>query len=213
VKHGYTNATVRSGRGVTKTYAGPDARERKATEEHALRTLAGRIPVPRVLWSKPGSLTTSYVEGQHGQDLLDIAPREVLRGCGEVLARLHAIPVGDVFPRGQGVVVHGDFGPNNVLLDGSEVVALLDWEWARPGAAITDLAWCEWVVRTHHPAQQPALDAFYAAYGERPSLDALRTAGLERCAELLDFVEHWQPGGPAVRLWQDRIAAVERWQA
>jgi aminoglycoside phosphotransferase (APT) family kinase protein len=42
-----------------------------------------------------------------------------------------------------GVLVHGDFGPHNVmLLDGSAIVtAVLDWERAHRGAAVEDLAY------------------------------------------------------------------------
>lgn len=211
MKHGYTNQTTRSGTTVTKSYAGPDASDRQSTEEHALRVLAGRIPVPPLLSSSRGALTTSYVEGVHGQDLLDTAASEVLGACGRVLARLHSIPVADVFPGASGVLVHGDFGPNNVLLSGGEVVALLDWEWCRPGVALTDLAWCEWIVRTHHPSYVKALDAFYSAYGHRPGLNELRAAAAERCSELIEFVDRWDHTGKAGCLWRTRLAAVQAW--
>ncbi len=48
------------------------------------------------------------------------------------------------------VIRHGDFGPNNVLLDSATmtVTALLDWEFSTVGPRIDDLAWCEWIVRT-----------------------------------------------------------------
>lgn len=211
MKHGYTNQTTLSGSSVTKSYAGPDAVDRQSTEAHVLRTLAGRIPVPLVLTSEPGTLTTSYVEGTHGQDLLDTSPALVLAACGRVLSRLHAVPVGEVFPGASGVVVHGDFGPNNVLLSSGEVVALLDWEWCRPGAAISDLAWCEWIVRTHHASCVPALDAFYSTYEHRPSLRDVKAAAAERCRELIAFVDRWDNTGKAGRLWRDRLAAVEAW--
>lgn len=51
------------------------------------------------------------------------------------------------------VIQHGDFGPNNLLLAdrGKVVVAVLDCEFSRPGPPIADTAWCEWIVRMHHP--------------------------------------------------------------
>ena len=39
------------------------------------------------------------------------------------------------------VLVHGDFKPGNVLLDGDEMVALLDWELAHLGDPHEDLGW------------------------------------------------------------------------
>lgn len=61
------------------------------------------------------------------------------------------------------VLVHNDFGPNNVVmgLDLTEVRLLCDWEWAALGHRYTDLAraglawpglaWAEFIVRYHHP--------------------------------------------------------------
>jgi aminoglycoside phosphotransferase (APT) family kinase protein len=39
------------------------------------------------------------------------------------------------------VLVHGDFKPGNVLLDGDQIVALLDWELAHLGDPMEDLGW------------------------------------------------------------------------
>jgi aminoglycoside phosphotransferase (APT) family kinase protein len=45
-------------------------------------------------------------------------------------------------PRAQAtVLVHGDFKPGNVLLDGDRIVALLDWELAHLGDPMEDLGW------------------------------------------------------------------------
>lgn len=41
----------------------------------------------------------------------------------------------------QRVLVHSDFKPGNVLLDGTSVAALLDWELAHIGDPIEDLGW------------------------------------------------------------------------
>ena len=76
------------------------------------------------------------------------------------------------------VLVHGDYGPNNVLLDpvGHQVTAIVDWEWAHAGDPVEDLAWCEWIVRMHHPEHIAAIDALFDAYGFRPAWSA-GTAG------------------------------------
>lgn len=39
------------------------------------------------------------------------------------------------------VLVHGDFKPGNALVDGDEVVVLLDWETAHLGDPVEDLGW------------------------------------------------------------------------
>jgi aminoglycoside phosphotransferase (APT) family kinase protein len=39
------------------------------------------------------------------------------------------------------VLVHGDFKPGNALIDGDEVVVLLDWETAHLGDPVEDLGW------------------------------------------------------------------------
>lgn len=39
------------------------------------------------------------------------------------------------------VLVHGDFKPGNVLLEGTRIVALLDWELAHLGDPMEDLGW------------------------------------------------------------------------
>jgi Phosphotransferase enzyme family len=57
-------------------------------------------------------------------------------------------------------VHHGDFGPNNILLDPATftVTAVLDWERAGPRPdPVDDLAWCEWIVRIHHPGDAAAV--------------------------------------------------------
>jgi aminoglycoside phosphotransferase (APT) family kinase protein len=46
------------------------------------------------------------------------------------------------------VLVHGDFKPGNVLLDGDRIVALLDWELAHLGDPHEDLGWVTQPLRT-----------------------------------------------------------------
>ncbi len=42
------------------------------------------------------------------------------------------------------VIRHGDLGPWNTLWQGEQLTALLDWDFAEPGEAITDLAQAAW---------------------------------------------------------------------
>jgi aminoglycoside phosphotransferase (APT) family kinase protein len=216
--HSYTNRTMRDGPVVIKAYQGPDAARRCARETAVLRGLAGHLPVPAVLGSGGGSLRLSLMTGVHGQDLIDagLAGR-VLRACGQMLRRVHATDpvlahVGDG-DRPLAVLVHGDYGPNNVLLDpaAQEVTAILDWEWAHAGDRVEDLAWCEWVVRMHHPQHVTALAAFFDGYGNTPAWPARQQAMLAQCRAHLAHAEQWWPGGATVRQWQHRLQVTQSW--
>jgi hypothetical protein len=223
--HGYTNATSGDGTAVVKRYAGPDAEVRRELERGVLMRLQGLLPVPPVL-DAPGAacalsrreVALGFVHGAHGQDLMDAGrAAEVLHGSGRVLARIHDLDVTEILPGSPAasgeVLVHGDFGPNNLLFDPEtlQIAAVLDWEWAHSGHRIEDLAWCEWIVRMHHPAQIGALDAFFAGYGDRPSWADRQTAMLVRCGRLVDFCERWEPEGDGVREWQTRLRATAGW--
>ena len=219
MRHGYTNQTSRSAGEVRKTYAGPDAAARAAAELRALRGLHGRMPVARVVSAGPRQLVTGFVSGEHGQDLLDAGHgAEVLAACGALLRRLHDLDpaiLGSGVPSRPGEVIrHGDFGPNNVLLNSATmtVTALLDWEFSGVGARIDDLAWCEWIVRMHHPDAVVSLPAFFEAYGDRPEWVTRQTAMVDRCRWLEGFTRRWEPDGPGVRGWQDRTALTLSWR-
>jgi aminoglycoside phosphotransferase (APT) family kinase protein len=155
---------------VQKTYEGPDAELRLDREYKLLTWLQGRLPVPRVRAADVGTLTLGFVLGAHGQELLDAGhAAAVLGACGELLRPIHETPA-SVLAVGaheaRKVLVHGDFGPNNVLLDPVtfQVTAVVDWEFAHLGDPVEDLAWCEWIVRMHHPRHRRALDHFFHAY-------------------------------------------------
>jgi aminoglycoside phosphotransferase len=218
LKHGYTNRTVGDGAVVVKTYQGPDADLRLRREHVLLSRLRGRLPVPPVRAATATTLTLGFVAGVPGQDLLDAQPAAVLARCGELLRRVHdtAPDVLTTGPHQPGaVLVHGDFGPNNVLLDPDtrEVTAVVDWEFGHLGEPVEDLAWCEWIVRTHHPECRHALDHFFRAYGgQPPPWPVRRAAMLARCAELRRFCDRWEPNGPGVRQWRERTAATADWQ-
>jgi aminoglycoside phosphotransferase (APT) family kinase protein len=66
---------------------------------------------------------------------------------------------------GPSVLAHGDFAPINVVMrDDGTIAALLDFEHAGLGSALSDVAWWGWVVRHHHPsAWESAWSTFVAA--------------------------------------------------
>lgn len=218
MQHGYTNHTVGDDTNIEKTYQGPDAEARLAREQQALRTLRGRLPVPAVHEARPGTLVLQRLPGTHGQELIEQGhAAQVLRACGAVLRLVHQVPatvLGDLGHTGE-VLVHGDFGPNNTLLDPATyaVTALLDWEFAHLGKAIEDLAWCEWIIRTHHPEHVGQLPQLYLGYGRpAPAWPDRQAAMLDKCFQLQRFCERWEPGGAAVQLWKDRADATALWR-
>jgi tRNA A-37 threonylcarbamoyl transferase component Bud32 len=216
MKHGYTNDTVGDGAVVEKRYAGPDAGLRRTRERAVLTELQGRLPVPPVRELTGETLRLGFVGGTPGQELLDAGYAEaVLASCGEVLGRIHATQVTGLSKKVPGgTFVHGDFGPNNLLLDPEtfEVTAVVDWEFAHYGEPVEDLAWCEWIVRMHHPDRIEALAAFFDAYpGDVPGWSDRQAAMVARCEELELFCDRWDPSGPAVALWQTRTAATAAW--
>jgi aminoglycoside phosphotransferase (APT) family kinase protein len=148
LRHGYTNDTRGDGRVVVKRYRGPGAEARRDRERLMLARLAGRVPVPPPVDGHTGDeLRMAFVAGVQGQELIEAGLGDpVLRACGRVLRRVHDLDLAELLPdhpRPAGaVLVHGDFGPNNVLLDpdGYAVTAIVDWELAHPGDAVEDLA-------------------------------------------------------------------------
>jgi aminoglycoside phosphotransferase len=215
--HGYSHRTTLAGSVVTKAYRGPDPEARCARETSVLRSVAGSLPVPPVLTAGPATLQTGLMAGIHGQDLIAAGrARPVLAACGRMLRRIHQLRVPDSIPghAAPGVIlVHGDYGPNNVLLDAAaaDVTAVLDWEWAHAGQPLEDLAWCEFIIRTHHPAEVPALDDFYAAYGSRPPWPEVHEVILARCQWMLELCERWEPGGDRPATWTRRLHLARQW--
>lgn len=213
MRHGYTNETVLRGNAVVKRYRGPSADSRAAREIAALRWARGHVPVPEVVWSRQRELTTRPVPGRHGQDVIEDHPSAVLRACGELAASLHALAV----PRFLGasapdaVVVHGDFGPQNCLLDHdlTRVVALLDWELVHPGERIEDLAWAEWIVRRHHPTISEHVQALYEGYGWVPGWQERHGAMAASCRRHLQSAQQLDDED-GMALWEDRVAWTSR---
>ena len=157
----------------------------------------------------------SFLGGSHGQTLIDTGQAGlVLRLSGELLAMLQGIPVGvlEGVPERGDVLVHGDFGPQNVLIDheANRVTALLDWEFAHLGSSIEDLAWAEWIVRMHHPTCSDELGHLFEGYGDRPAWPVRQSEMVHRCEQLVRFTEY-QGWGAASTSWRDRALTTQRW--
>jgi aminoglycoside phosphotransferase (APT) family kinase protein len=144
--HGYTNETSRSGSVVEGRHVGRNAEQRRDLEWACLDALHRVLPVPEVIGRSGPAIQMTFLEGDHGQDLIDTGGAGmVLRSTGALLARVQEVPADiiELLPGSGDVLVHGDFGPQNLLLDGPRVTALLDWEFAHVGSRIEDLAWAE----------------------------------------------------------------------
>jgi Ser/Thr protein kinase RdoA (MazF antagonist) len=202
---------------VVKRYQGPDAATRRRREYLMLDRLRGRLPVPPLLGGdEDAGVRMGLLAGMHGQELIEAGHAgPVLRACGEMLRHIHTLDPGEVFPdpppSRDVVLVHGDFGPNNVLLDPDTfaVTAVLDWEWAHAGHPVEDLAWCEWILRMHHGDHLDALGGFFDGYGHRPAWAQRHDAMLARCRSLLELCHRWT--GDGVRVWQRRLEVTAAW--
>jgi aminoglycoside phosphotransferase (APT) family kinase protein len=72
------------------------------------------------------------------------------------------------------VLVQGDTGPGNFVVDGGRVTGLVDWEFAHVGDPMDDLAWLEY--RLARIAGAPAFDALAAHYESRTGVAVGRAA-------------------------------------
>ena len=214
--HGYTNATASDGRTVVKRYLGPDAEVRQHREVTALTALRDLLPVPPLVAAGPGEITLGFVGGRPGQELLEERPEEVLYAVGRLADRVAAVDGSalaglEPAPGGR-VLVHGDFGPQNLLLDEVtlEPTALLDWELTHVGPQNEhdDVAWAEWIVRTHHSHLTAALPALFAGYGSEPAWRVRQEKMLAKCRWALDFTRRWPGAAAGLDLWQARLAAT-----
>ena len=214
VPHAYTNTVTQLGEFVTKRYRGADIGRRQHREELAIRSLTGLLPVATIVESAPGALVFRKVAGRHGQDVLDGGGGAVVMSAlGLLLRQLQAITPSfyDEF-RGDGVLVHRDFGPNNVLLSDNGSIALLaDWEWSGVGNPVDDLAWAEFIIRMHHPREVGCLTALFDGYGQRPVWAKRQAAMARRAADMEAWVTLWE-GTPAAASWRYRSTCIAGWR-
>jgi tRNA A-37 threonylcarbamoyl transferase component Bud32 len=217
LSHGYTNFTRLINGHVEKVYDGPQRWAHATHELTCLVALRDLLPVAAVIdqdLSIP-CLTLSLIPGRHGQDLIAEGHGvQVMRLVGEALAQLQAVApetVRDLEGSGK-VVVHGDFGPQNMLfdLDADRVTGVIDWESAHFGSRVEDLAWAEWIVRTHHPSEVGVLDHLFAAARQRPSWSERQAAMVRQIRDLLAYCD--TAGLTASALdWRDRLRRTQAW--
>lgn len=85
-------------------------------------------------------------------------------------------------PAAPAVLVHGDYRMGNLVVDGSDLAAVLDWEWVHVGEPAEDLAWfCLRAWRFGAPASLGAgglgsIETFLSAYEQASGTVVDRTA-------------------------------------
>jgi hypothetical protein len=151
---GFVNQVVRIGDTVHRS-AGPWTPTVHALLEHLA---AAGFPSPHVLgWDESGREVLSYLDGDSigwsdwPPVMLDLTgPASLAR----LLRRYHDIV--RTFDPGRAaiwqnplatdgeLVRHGDFSPFNTIWREGDVVGVIDWDFAQPGKAITDLAYLAW---------------------------------------------------------------------
>jgi aminoglycoside phosphotransferase (APT) family kinase protein len=204
--HGYTNLSWVENGQVVKEYDAVDGQERLRVEVAALGRLADVVPVPKVvsvdLFRRRAVLTA--MPGRHGQELIDEGfASQVLAAAGRTLRELHRSVPG---------LVHGDYGPQNLLLEVAawKVSAVLDLEFAHEGDPIDNLAWAEWIVRMHHADAVGALFALFVGYGSRPPWKLRHDTMLRKCAGLGELCRR-RGQAEGAELWERRQRATRAW--
>ena len=109
--------------------------------------------------------------------------------------------------------MHGDFGPQNILftLEPMGVSAVLDWELAHVGSAVEDLAWVEWIIRTHHPQAIEFLPELFDGSGVWPSWSDRHAVMTRRCRDYIAFCEESGFDTATAQWRRRRLRATERW--
>ena len=113
------------------------------------------------------------------------------------------------------VVCHGDFGPQNVLVVGERISGLLDFEDARIGDPLLDVAWWAWLIRAHTPEAftrtwRPFLDAAGIDPSEPGFEDRVVTLAILLILETAERFRHSAPERHAG--WGERISRTLAWR-
>jgi hypothetical protein len=107
---------------------------------------AGFDGAPRFLGiDERGRQILTFLPGEPVPGAANLTDRQ-LRSAAELLRSFHeaASTAPADLRNGCGTVVHGDVGPWNILWQGENALALIDFDEARPGEPIDDLAYFAW---------------------------------------------------------------------
>lgn len=206
------------------------------TVQRLLRHLHDRgLPVPEPLGHDGEHEYVGLVPGEAGADegADRIGPAGV-RSAGELLRRVHDATVGwrpppdavwSVPHRGGPVICHGDPKPANLAWQDGRAVGLFDFDAARPGERIDDVAYAlTWFTPFEvdpdalrqgfaEPAERHArIEAFLTGYGWAGSLD-VRAAVLRRREQAIDEVVRLGERGDQPQATWLAEGRPDRWRA
>jgi aminoglycoside phosphotransferase (APT) family kinase protein len=121
---------------------------------------------------------------EQGRDVLTYIEGETFSGCGAIvwrddqlaasarlLRRYHDTVAGSPLADAAEIVVHGDYGPWNLIWRDEVPVCIIDFDNARPGRRVEDVGYGLWkhlnlgLVPLEATEQRRRADVFVAAYG------------------------------------------------
>jgi len=106
-------------------------------------------------------------------------------------------------------LIHGDFYPANILVEGDDRIRVVDWETCGVGPAVLDLAalvsgrWSE-------QERERIVDAYFAECPSslRPTRDDLLYARLLLAAQWIGWHDRWRPPPEQRHDWQAEFAEL-----
>jgi aminoglycoside phosphotransferase (APT) family kinase protein len=138
-------------------------------------------------------------DAAHLTERLTLAPGTE-RFAARVAERLAALPAR---------LIHGDFYPANILVEGDDRIRVVDWETCGVGPAVLDLAalvsgrWSE-------QERERIVDAYFAECPSslRPTRDDLLYARLLLAAQWIGWHDRWRPPPEQRHDWQAEFAEL-----
>lgn len=121
-------------------------------------------------------------------DGLEFIPSEIKSMAKEVLS----------IPDYEGqTLIHGDYGPHNVMLR-NDSMFILDWEWAGWGNPMFDVAWVVWFVHLHYPHMAKELsEVFLGSYTELTNVevthDLIRAYSTSKVIQIMNRIKKAHP--------------------
>lgn len=213
--HGYTNNTRLENQVVVKAYSGANAHSRFLTELVMYQQLQDMAFMSELLGydQDARSISTRYIEGRHAQDLLEEHCDIVPFTLGKLARELQSIEIDTVVKAKRNpsdVLVHGDFGPQDLLFASGALAKfyLVDWEWAHFGDRFEDIAWAEWIIRMHYDANPQMITSLYRGFGIVPPWNKRHELMVHKCEHILDFAKR-DANAQAISMWIDRVERVK----
>ncbi len=151
----------------------------------------------------------SWVEGDSPTDATEID----LDALARMVRELHDLtaPLATGFADGAECLIHDDLQPRNVVVRDGRPVGLIDWEQARPGRRIEDVANLCWSFVEPVPGSDPGeigrrwrevLDAYGLDDADRAAIVATALARMAVCVD--DIVGNSAAGSERHRVLADR---------